>query len=97
MESAAASCDVHVKLCEVRPSWFGPRTLNITEGITRLDSPSGSRQTVEVELDPTCIQIPAGNKLPGLDDKSRNNFIISYFYFCGIWPVLGCIDADLCK
>ena len=33
----------------------------------------------------------------GLADKSKSNFITLYIYFCGIWPVLGCIDADLCK
>ena len=35
--------------------------------------------------------------VPGLADKSKSNFITLYIYFCGIWPVLGCIDADLCK
>ena len=37
------------------------------------------------------------NHPAGLADKSKCNFITLYIYICGIWPVLGCIDADLCK
>ena len=56
----------------------------------------------ELSRDPSSqyfdfASLEGGEQGSGLDDKSKRNFIILYFYFCGIWPVLGCIDADLCK
>ena len=47
----------------------------------------------------TCLEAVLGyaDEYAGLADKSKCNFITLYIYFCGIWPVLGCIDADLCK